>query len=68
MILESWYALESSINVNKAGENSEQAKFVKAKLPKRVKKRRKIQNTNNEGDENEGWEEYYDYLFPDDQA
>ena len=28
-------------------------------MPKRVKKRREI------GD---GWEEYYDYIFPDDEA
>lgn len=28
-------------------------------MPKRVKKRR---------EQEEGWEEYYDYIFPDDQA
>ena len=45
--------------------------MVKAKIPKRVKKRRKIkvvnQATGEEVNDGEaGWEEYYDYLFPDD--
>ena len=36
---------------------------VEAKMPKRVKKRRPVL-----GEEGEaaGWEEYYDYVFPDD--
>ena len=59
MILENWLQFECS----KEGEQSEQAKYVRTKMPKRVKKRRKV----GESDE-DGWEEYYDYLFPDDQA
>ena len=35
---------------------------IKAKLPKKVKKRRQTD------DNEEGWEEYYDYIFPDDQG
>ena len=35
----------------------EMAKMVKEKLPKKVKKRQETE---------EGWEEYYDYIFPDD--
>jgi len=31
-------------------------------MPKRVKKRRKVEA------EDEGFEEFYDYIFPDDQA
>lgn len=45
--------------------------MVKEKLPKRVKKRRKIkvvnQETGEEVNEDAGWEEYYDLMFPDDQ-
>jgi len=38
-------------------------------LPKRVKKRRKIERPSEDGvGTSEGWEEFYDYLFPDDQA
>jgi hypothetical protein len=41
-------------------------------LPKRVKKRRKTKVVNQETgqevtDENSGWEEYYDYIYPDDE-
>lgn len=62
MLLEDWLQFEAS--ENQGGLDSQGAKHVKAKLPKRVKKRRKIEQS---GDQ-EGWEEYYDYLFPDDQA
>jgi hypothetical protein len=44
---------------------------VRTKIPKKVKKRRKIKVVNQEtgeevNDTEGGWEEYYDYLFPDD--
>lgn len=61
MILESWLQFESS--ENQGGLDSQGAKHVKAKLPKRVKKRRKVESA--DGD---GWEEFYDYIFPEDQA
>ena len=54
---------------------------VKAKLPKQVKKRRKTKvidaqtgeevtkkaDPSTEGNQGAGWEEYYDYVFPDDE-
>ena len=58
MLLENWLQFET--NHNQGGLDSQGAKHVKAKLPKRVKKRRQL--------ENEGFEEYYDYIFPDDQG
>jgi crooked neck len=65
MLLENWLQIEQ-----RAG--SDQVEQVKAKFPKRVKKRRKVkvvdsatgQDVTDEGDE--GWEEYYDYVFPED--
>lgn len=64
MILEEWMNFETS----KGGIDSHGAKHVKAKLPKRVKKRRKVVKPSESGQQEEGWEEYYDYLFPDDQG
>ena len=54
LLIESWVALEGW----KHGLQSEQTKAIQAKLPKRVKKRK---------EQEEGWEEYFDYIFPDDQ-
>lgn len=68
MLLENWLLIEQKANSNKVEE-------VKAKFPKRVKKRRKIKVvdtktgldvTQTEGEE--GWEEYYDYVFPEEGA
>ena len=71
MLLENWLHLECSTSVNKEGAQSERAKHVQAKMPKKVKKRRKLPTQHDadmvEGNEDD-WEEYYDYLFPDDQA
>jgi crooked neck len=66
LILENWLKLEqSSIG------NPIDLEKVQAKLPKRVKKRRKTkvvnEETGQEVNEEAGWEEYYDYIFPDDQ-
>jgi crooked neck len=45
--------------------------YVKAKLPKRVKKRRKVnvvnQETGKEVTDTAEWEEYYELMFPDDE-
>lgn len=38
---------------------------VEAKVPQRLKKKRMVTG---EGGEELGWEEYYDYHFPDDQV
>ncbi|CAG8553836.1 6359_t:CDS:10 [Funneliformis caledonium] len=39
---------------------------IEAKMPKVVKKRRKLDET--EGQTGVAWEEYFDYIFPDDQT
>lgn len=36
-------------------------------MPKRIKKQKKIVIMNNGIEEDSGWEEYYDYIFPDDE-
>lgn len=74
MLLENWLSVEEA-----AGDDF--ADQVRKKFPKRVKKRRKVkivsaeQNKAAEATENEpekqsdeGWEEYYDYIFPEDEA
>jgi crooked neck len=68
MILESW------LNVEKEHGTQESFEGVKTKMPKRIKKRRRIKliyNNQQEGDQNVeeegGWEEFYDYIFPDDE-
>jgi crooked neck len=55
MILESWLEMETDVG----GASGELAKVVQNKMPKRVKKRKET---------GEGWEEYFDYIFPDDLA
>ena len=69
MILESWIEMEKEHGTESSYEE------VKMKMPKRVKKRRKIKviyNDQQEGDQNKedegGWEEFYDYIFPDDES
>ena len=47
----------------KAGDDAREAE-VQAKMPKCVKKRRLVQG--DDGEEN-GWEEYFDYIFPDEE-
>ena len=46
--------LEAWLNSEKDQNKIEE---IKSKLPKKVKKRRQTE---------EGWEEFYDYIFPDD--
>ncbi|XP_072032048.1 crooked neck-like protein 1 [Amphiura filiformis] len=59
MLLEAWKDFE-----NECGDESTLAK-VQEQMPKKVKKRRKIQT---EDGSDAGWEEYYDYIFPTDEA
>lgn len=64
MILENWQKYEEESG------DKENLEYVKGKLPKRIKKRRKANiGADDEGKETEdaGWEEYFDYIFPDDQ-
>jgi len=73
-ILESWQAFEDQHG--KDGPNSEANKELKLHLPKKVKKRRKINITAIAGDSNNvmqpteettTWEEFWDYIFPEEE-
>lgn len=59
MILESWQAFEAE-----SGDEESQKKVEKL-MPQKVKKRRKIQTDDGS---DAGWEEYYDYIFPDETS
>ncbi|GAB6020509.1 Crooked neck-like protein 1 [Chamberlinius hualienensis] len=59
MLLEAWKSFEEE-----HGDSATLA-VVEKEIPRRVKKRRKI--TREDGSE-AGWEEYYDYIFPSDEA
>ncbi|XP_052767200.1 crooked neck-like protein 1 [Mya arenaria] len=59
MILESWQAFEAE-----HGDDESRSRVEKL-LPQKVKKRRKIQTDDGS---DAGWEEYYDYIFPDETA
>jgi len=56
LLLDSWLAMEEGMG--EAGKPDE----IRAKQPKQIKKKRPI--TNDEG-QTTGWEEYFDYIFPD---
>ncbi|XP_022252873.1 crooked neck-like protein 1 isoform X2 [Limulus polyphemus] len=59
MLLEAWKDFEETYGDDLSREK------VEKQLPKKVKKRRKIQTeTGADG----GWEEYYDYIFPTNEA
>lgn len=59
LLLENWKEFEL-----KHGDKATQ-EHVQNIMPKRIKKRRQI--TNEDGTD-AGWEEYYDYIFPQDQC
>ncbi|XP_077994644.1 crooked neck-like protein 1 [Glandiceps talaboti] len=59
MLLESWRDFEGN-----CGDDDSLQK-VKQQMPRKVKKRRKVQT---EDGSDAGWEEYYDYIFPTDAA
>merc|ERR1712098_422841 len=59
MLLEAWSDFESE-----EGDEKSQAQ-VGDLMPRRVKKRRKIET---EDGSDQGWEEYFDYIFPEDEA
>ncbi|KAJ3191142.1 Crooked neck-like protein 1 [Irineochytrium annulatum] len=61
VLLEAWQELERT-----AGDAASLDTVVK-KMPKAVKKRRRIETADGE-DAQGGWEEYYDYIFPDDET
>jgi crooked neck len=60
MLLEKWLEVDKK-----------HKKEISAMMPKKIKRRRRIDNGEVEDaaeGEEAGWEEFYDYLFPDDQA
>lgn len=59
MLLEAWKEFEK--------EQGDDTTFdqVRSKLPRRIKKKRKVYR---EDGSDGGWEEYWDYIFPDDEA
>merc|ERR1719309_687248 len=59
MLLEAWRDFE-----NEEGDEKSQAQVAEL-IPRRVKKRRKIET---EDGSDQGWEEYFDYIFPEDEA
>merc|ERR1712227_707893 len=59
MLLEAWAEFESE-----EGDEKSQAQ-VGELMPRRVKKRRKIETDDGS---DQGWEEYFDYIFPEDEA
>merc|ERR1712018_459995 len=59
MLLEAWRDFE-----REDGDEKSQSE-VHQLLPRRVKKRRKVQG---EDGSDQGWEEYFDYIFPEDEA
>ncbi|TPX60573.1 hypothetical protein PhCBS80983_g01723 [Powellomyces hirtus] len=60
VLLEAWRDFE------KTSGNKEGLDMVQAKMPRAVKKRRRV--VDEETGEETGWEEYYDYIFPDDET
>lgn len=59
MLLEAWKEFEKEEGDDKS------KKVVDDLMPRRVKKRRKIQSDDGI---DQGWEEYFDYIFPEDEA
>ena len=63
-LLQAWKEVElDMIKHSVEGAGEENIGMIERKMPKRLKKRRQIHG---EAGSNEGWEEYYDYVFPDD--
>ena len=62
LVLEAWREAEAAAGGEEAAER--EAKLA-ARMPKRVKKKRQLV-----GDDGEaaGWEEFYDYIFPEEAA
>lgn len=56
MVLEAWKDFETE---------DEKVQYVESLMPKQIRKRRKIQS---EDGSDAGWEEYIDYVFPDDES
>ncbi|NWY21082.1 CRNL1 protein, partial [Aphelocoma coerulescens] len=59
MLLESWRSFEDEFGTDATKERIDKL------MPEKIKKRRKLQA---EDGSDAGWEEYYDYIFPEDTA
>uniref|UniRef100_A0A7S3ER36 Suppressor of forked domain-containing protein n=1 Tax=Haptolina ericina TaxID=156174 RepID=A0A7S3ER36_9EUKA len=59
MMLESWQGMESEIG------DADRIDAVKKRMPIRLKKKRPLQSDDGQ---DLGWEEYYDYVYPEEQA
>lgn len=59
MILEQWLDFEKELN------DETHLKYVESQMPRRVKKRRQLET---ETGADAGWEEYWDYIFPEDEV
>ncbi|NXY34951.1 CRNL1 protein, partial [Pomatorhinus ruficollis] len=59
MLLESWRSFEDEFGTSATKERIDKL------MPEKIKKRRKLQA---EDGSDAGWEEYYDYIFPEDTA
>ncbi|NWH40192.1 CRNL1 protein, partial [Chloropsis hardwickii] len=59
MLLESWRSFEGEFGTDATKERIDKL------MPEKIKKRRKLQA---EDGSDAGWEEYYDYIFPEDTA
>ena len=70
MILEAWRDAEANASGNNVSDEDKETRgvgnvsLVEAKLPKKIKMRRMAKD---ESGHDIGWEEYYDYHFPDDE-
>ncbi len=62
MLLEAWEGFELAQGEEQNRDNIE---GVRKKMPRRIKKKRMIQLDDGS---NAGWEEYFDYIFPDDES
>jgi crooked neck len=61
VLLETWLTFE---NESSPEPDSTAIEKVESMMPKSVKKRRRLMDENGEPG---GWEEYFDYVFPDDE-
>ena len=59
MVLDTWQEMEA------AGGDSDRLALVAGKMPKRLKKKRPVRD---EAGEEVGWEEYMDYVFPEEEV
>ncbi|TPX37486.1 hypothetical protein SmJEL517_g00707 [Synchytrium microbalum] len=64
ILLEAWREYERSLIDNSTVQNDTELKKIEARMPKVVKKRRRVMDPIS--GEPAGWEEHYDFIFPED--